>query len=580
MAAATVERALTEFAATLTMREARAIAFEQSAGAPIVDAVAAVGALRQDGRLLELADGRLTTRAHRAAERATVAAAQELAAAPVEPILAELVGDETERLAGQLAEQGAELTDEQRQAIAVGCSARPLVVIEGQAGSGKSTVLQAIARAHQAEGQLVVVTSTAALAARRLNRELEQAGVSSVCFSTVGLIRAVQAERLSLSSFTTVIHDEAALASTRELRPLLEAAQAGGARVILVGDPRQSHAVGAGGLWPHLEAAAVNHDAHVELSHNVRAREPADRRDQRRFRDGQAELALRGYAARQRVHLSPDQTEAEDLALDLAQCDRQLGLRTLIIAQTSNDHLDELNARAQAIRMWARELGPDGLALAGRPYELYAGDDLQIRHTIDVPEYGPLRNGTGAHVVEVDPDGQRALVSWGDESPMWLSRERLDQAQARLAYVQHPFPAQGLTSDTTHLIVTDHNSREGSYVALTRARGDTHVYAGEELLDAEPDRDPIARLAEHLGHEEPDLPSIALPLALEPAGYESAEPELAGSEGLERRTGAEWEGAGRDGGQGPKPVTGWVAHLLRSLERTPPEQELSREREM
>ena len=56
-----------------------------------------------------------------------------------------------------------------------------------------------------------------------------------------------------------MIHDEAALASTREHHQLLHAVEAPGARLILVGDPRQTQAVGAGGLWPDLEARRPGH---------------------------------------------------------------------------------------------------------------------------------------------------------------------------------------------------------------------------------------------------------------------------------------------------------------------------------
>ena len=54
-----------------------------------------------------------------------------------------------------------------------------------------------------------------------------------------------------------------------------------------------------------------------------------------------------------------------------------------------------------------------------------------------------------------------------------MDREQVEQADLRLAYVQHPVPAQGVTTDTTHLIVADHATAEGTYVALTRAREQT-----------------------------------------------------------------------------------------------------------
>ena len=512
-----VEAALTEFDATFSTRDARAVALEQGCGAPIDAALEAVATLREAGTVIELADGRLTTASHRAAEQATIAAAERAAAERAEPFEERVVQQATDMLAAELADRGATITDEQRHAIEVACSDRPVVIIEGQAGSGKSTVLQAIGRAHQASGQMVIVTSTSGLAAQRLANELHNAEVEAVCFSTVGLQHAIQDGRLTLSEFTTVIHDEAALASTRELEPLLARVGQSGARLILIGDPEQSHPVGAGGLWPYLDHAATRNDATLELTHNVRARDPADRRDQQRFRTGDHELALHGYAARKHVHLHDTHTDAEDAALEAAHADRRSGHSTLVIAQTSNEHLDELNARAQALRLHDQELGPGGLPLAGRPYDLHAGDHIQIRNTIRRPGHGQIRNGTTAIITHVDRSGERAELRLGDGSDISLTVEQLDDAQTRLAYVQHPFPAQGATSDTTHIITGEHISREGSYVALTRARDRTDIHASHELLNANDtaDREPISLLADRMSRAEPDLPSIATPLAHE-----------------------------------------------------------------
>lgn len=54
----------------------------------------------------------------------------------------------------------------------LGCSDRQLVMIEGEAGTGKSTALTGIAHAHHDAGREIVVTSTAAVAAERLARDL------------------------------------------------------------------------------------------------------------------------------------------------------------------------------------------------------------------------------------------------------------------------------------------------------------------------------------------------------------------------------------------------------------------------
>ena len=507
--------ALMEFDATLQPREARAVALEQSAGAPATDALEVLKALRRQGELLTLADGSLTTRRHRTREGAAVGSAERLAAREVEALPACLVDREARLLDERLAAAGGQLATEQREAIQLACGDRQVLIIEGQAGTGKSTVLAAIARAHQADGRQIIVTSTAGLAAQRLAGELAGVGVEASSYSTVALIRAINTDQLTLDAEATVIHDEAALASTRELHQLLGAVEASGARLIMVGDPRQSQPVGAGGIWLYLEDAATRHRARVELTRNVRALDPEDRREQQRFRNGQYEQAVRGYADRDRVHIHTDHGLAEDAGLEGAHADRQAGRRTLVITQTSNEHLDELNARAQALRVEHGELGQEALPVTARPYSLHVGDEVQLRATINHPELGVLRNGTAATIVSIDETERAAEISLADDRIARLQADQLERADVRLAYVQHPFLAQGQTSDTAQLIVAEHATREGSYVALTRARQTTHIHASQSIIDPGAEIEPLAQLSEHMSHPEPDLPSIATPLAHE-----------------------------------------------------------------
>lgn len=481
---AVVRAGLTEFDATFAEREARAVALEASAGVRIEAAIDVLEQLRGSGELLALANGQATTRFHRVAERQVVAMAWRLAVEPIEAVSPRAVLDEADRLQERVG-----LTVEQRRALELACSDRRVVMIEGQAGTGKSTALTAIARAHQAGGRELVVISTAAVAAERLARELTEAGVPAPAYSITAFDFALRSGRLELGPEWTVIHDEAALASTREQRIILDAVERTGARLISVGDPGQSQAVGAGGLWPWLETAAHRAEAHAELTRNVRALDPLDRRDQAAFRGGEHQRALQSYLTRGRVVFADEQT-----ALQAAERDRETGKRTLVIAQTSNERLDELNAHAQALRGAG---GDRELAVLGRPYGLRAGDEVQVRRTV-----GGLRNGTAGVVEWVNAD--QATLRFEDRL-VGLDREQIAQADVRLAYVQHPFPAQGQTSDTAHLIVAEHATQEGSYVGLTRAREETTIYT--ELGEGE--------LVEALARSEPEVPSISVPLVHE-----------------------------------------------------------------
>jgi ATP-dependent exoDNAse (exonuclease V) alpha subunit len=178
-----------------------------------------------------------------------------------------------------------------------------------QAGTGKSTALQGVARAHQRAGRTVLVTSTGAQAAERLAAELNEVGVEGRGYSTTALRVNVERGLVVLDAGVTVIHDEAALASTREQAWLFKTVSESVARVVGIGDPRQSQAVGAGGLWSEIEQTAKEQDAFVELSRIVRAQDPADRRDQALWRAGQHEHALTSYSERGFVVIEADQRQ-------------------------------------------------------------------------------------------------------------------------------------------------------------------------------------------------------------------------------------------------------------------------------
>ena len=504
---------LTEFNAAFPARYARAVALERSAGIPIHQALEQLRAMRATNEILLLADGTGTTRQHRGQERAVVAITDRLAANRLQPLSQAATATELSRLDKELSKTGGRLSEEQRIAIQLGCGEHQLVMIEGHAGTGKSTTLSGIARAHQACGRQIIVTSTAALAAERLATELTDQGVTTTAYSTAALQAAISVGRVELSSETTVIHDEAALASTREQQQLLHAIESSGARLIAVGDPQQNQPVGAGGLWEQIETTTRQAGAHVELTRNQRARDPADRKAQALFRDGQIELAIRGYAARDRIHLDTDRRRVEDQALEAAHTDRTGGKSTIVIAQTSNEHLDEINARAQAIRRQHRELGGESLKIPGRPYRLHAGDHIQIRQTINHRDRGQLRNGTTADVTEIDPVSGELKLRLADGAELRLNQRQVPEADLRLAYVQHPFPAQGQTTDTAHVIIAGHATREGTYVALTRARERTSMYAADTANLEGGDR--LQELAGRVRRTEPEVPSIHTPLAYE-----------------------------------------------------------------
>ena len=514
-----IARRLTEFDATFTPTQARATAIESAAG---LAGLAGTGGelgdelyleLLERGVIIELEGGRQTTLAHREMERATLAVARDLAgAASTEPLDEALVEASIERIDSELQAIGAGIAAEQATAIRAACSDRRVTFIEGQAGTGKSTALQAIGRVHEAAGRDIIVTSTGGLAATRLQGELERAGVHAQTMTTEALRRRISDGKLELGPATTIIHDEAALAATHEQRFLLQEVSDAGARLIEVGDGQQGQPVRAGGLWARMSNLAEQAGSRVELTTIVRARDPADRRDQVLFRHGHHREAVQGWADRDRITMTWRQADAEQRALAAWHADRGAGRETAIFYAGSNDRVDELNARAQAVRRHAGELGDDTIALTKRPYELRAGDEVLVRARTWHPDLGRVENGTPARVLDVDVAGAHADVMLGDGRRATWTRAQLDKADMRLGYVQHPWPGQGLTVDRLHYVHDELAGARSSYVAATRPRDAFHIYAARETLeDIRDGRDQLTDLdilARSLGETERDAPSI------------------------------------------------------------------------
>jgi len=89
-----------------------------------------------------------------------------------------------------------------------------------------------------------------------------------------------------------------------------------------------------------------------------------------------------------------------------------------------------------------------------------------------------------------------------------LNQEQIARPDLRLSYVQHPFPAQRQTTSTTHLIVAEHATQEGSYVGLTRARQSTHIYAATTNSTRAPRTKHLPRWLTTWAAQNPTLPRL------------------------------------------------------------------------
>lgn len=153
-------------------------------------------------------------------------------------------------------EEGYKLSARQREAIDYLMGKQRFLSLEGKAGTGKTTVLRTVSAAYKKSGYRIMGTSFQGAAVGELSRSL---GLHAEGCYTLDKLkktwdrgdtqknkRGVKLAPYEITAKTVIIVDEAGMAPSRLLNPLLKRAHAKGAKVILVGDPQQLGAIERG----------------------------------------------------------------------------------------------------------------------------------------------------------------------------------------------------------------------------------------------------------------------------------------------------------------------------------------------
>ncbi len=253
-----------------------------------------------------------STAAHRATEDRTLALADTLAPRTVPAISVSAVEEALRLEPGLGRDQVAAvmvLTDE---GAGMRCVLAP-------AGYGKTTMLHAAAQAATLERRPVVAVATTAKAVA----ELAGAGLDA---RTIARLR-IDLTDGPLAAGTIVVLDEISQTPTREVEAVLAAVDAcPGGSLWVLGDPRQSQPVGAGGMADHIEQlAASGQIPSARLTVNRRQVDPADRQalDLLRRGDVGASQQLRTERGWEHEHANSGETRK---AMAAAVCD---GIDTL-----------------------------------------------------------------------------------------------------------------------------------------------------------------------------------------------------------------------------------------------------------
>ena len=257
------------------------------------------------------------------------------------------------------------LSDEQQGAIFHATTQQDLSLIVGRAGAGKTRLTQPLAAAYIEAGYRVRGAAPTGTAAQLLG---EDASIDSRTLASYFHSWGRQSSKLKPND--VLIVDEASMIPVSDMSRLFEAAREGGAKLVLIGDPAQLPAIGAGDAFRGL---VQRHEA-AELSKIYRQAQNWQREASEALARADIESALRSYGDRGRLEWHTDRAQARNALVHQYFEDRLLHPQstTLILARKRAE-VGAINDQIRQARMEAGEL-QNPVRVAGKDFA--AGDRI------------------------------------------------------------------------------------------------------------------------------------------------------------------------------------------------------------
>jgi ATP-dependent exoDNAse (exonuclease V) alpha subunit len=295
-------------------------------------------------------------------------------------------------------------------------------------------------------------------------------------------------------------------------RIVVEVLKAKNARMILVGDHRQHQSVGPGGVF----AALCSRLGSQELTEIIRQRHEEDRHLVEAFRDKKTAQGIKNLVERGRLHVGDEVSDSQEMLVKAWGEDKTPYAEKRIIASTNNQ-VDNLNARCQALRASRGELSPERFAIKIKgDFLAHPGDRILLRKSVAKLD---VSNGDFATVLSSDKARDELRVKLDDGGRVvTIPVAKYGRDNVSLGYAATSFLSQGASYESVYLFVHGNMSdAQMAYVMGSRHRQDCVLYttiddAGENLTklvrDLGRDRTkfmahdvPTPEREQHVGHE-------------------------------------------------------------------------------
>jgi len=352
----------------------------------------------------------------------------------------------------------------------------------GYAGTGKSYLLDATRDAWEKQGLTVSGVTLAGIAAENLQGS---SGIASRTFAS--RCHYWDKGEQKLSARDVLVVDEAGMLSSRQVGRLMDEASAGGAKVVLVGDPQQLQAIEAGAAF----RAISERTQFVELTEIRRQYEGWQREATKELACGETAKAIDRYLERSHVHALDTATLAK-AALVEHWNDARLtdASKTQIMLAYENKDVLELNQIARGLRQHQGELGEGVLFKTERGERTFAKGD-RIYFLKNDKSLGVMNGTLGTveavkeGVLAIRPDSPALSSSVHALRPIEITMKRYDQIDYGYAATVHK--AQGVTVDRSYVLASKYLDSHVSYVALSRHRESVDLFYGRDAFSSKHD---------------------------------------------------------------------------------------------
>lgn len=397
--------------------------------------------------------------------------------------LTETVVKEAISLKGQ--QCGYLLSDEQQSALMNACCDGDFAILQGSAGAGKSSAMEALRLAYEMSGHAVIGAAIAKRAADNLH---DEASIPS--FTIAKLLSDFGRGRNRFSSADVLVIDEAGQIGTKQLHRLLHIAQDNNVKVVLVGEDKQLDAIEHGGCLRYLSRALDCNRIEVIK----RQRESWARDAVMQLRDGQAQQALEAFKEKGLLNFSATSDESKSKLVSAWSRFRHdnPGKSTLLLAQRWED-VNQLSDQVRSILQAEGSIGREEVELDcvvsehRCKYKFASGDRVKFCKN----DYRlAVSNGTLGTIEAISQDDEDVTfqVCLDDGRSVTVRKSEYQSEDGRLplalGYALTVYASQGATVDGDVFVSwTTGMDRSNTYVAGSRHKDSCHWFFNNREVD-------------------------------------------------------------------------------------------------